>query len=181
MNITTHYVLDHVRRVIACVYIAKHYMLMKTGGRVRSKTKNSLQRVQLFQEQAKKGRITSTPLISTVHAMGLSLNMVFGLDVSRDCYWKMMSFRCHRKTTVVLAIVVNHPLVARNTVFASNFFASSKLPPSPSQVDHLFVVSRDSHTHILNDIASIVVALEPMYGELWLSWLLKVSNHEIKI
>ena len=80
-----------------------------------------------------------------------------------------MSFQYHRNDTVV-----THPLVVRDTVFASNFPASSKSPSYPGQVGHLFVMLCDSHMHILNDIASKVMSLKPMYGKLWLAWLPKV-------
>ena len=43
------------------------------------------------------------------------------------------------------------------------------------------MMSCDCHMVIPNDIASIVVALVPMYGERWLAWLPTVYNREIPI
>ena len=42
-------------------------------------------------------------------------------------------------------------------------------------------ISCDSHIHMLNDIASIVVALVPTHGECWLAYLLAVCNHKIAL
>ena len=54
-----------------------------------------------------------------------------------------------------------------------------------SRVSHILVmyviVSCDGQGAIPRLIASIVVAVIPMYGERWLAWLLKVCNYELPI
>ena len=42
-------------------------------------------------------------------------------------------------------------------------------------------LSCDSHIHIPNSIASIVVTRIPEYGDRWLAKLLAVCNHEIAV
>ena len=59
-------------------------IMFRRGRRVRSETKTVVCNVfSYFEKQAKKGRITSSPLIRTVHATGLSRTTVIRIRRER--------------------------------------------------------------------------------------------------
>ena len=114
-----------------------------------------------FERQAKKARVSSSPLFRTVKATGLSRATVTGIKREQRQLSKGVEF-C--STTSAFS--------------CTNSFIAQKCP-----LVFDITMSCDCHMVIPNDIARIVVALilMYMYWERWLALLPTVYNLEIQI
>ena len=122
--------------------------MFRRGRRVKSETKNVVCSVfAYFERQAKKARVSSSPLIRTVKATGLSRATVTRIEREQRQLPEGFEFR--------------------DTVSAFSCTSSFIAQKCPLVFD--VTMSCDCHMVIPNDIASIVVALVPMYGERWLA------------